>query len=170
MSKAYVKIYINEKCIRVYGGNRSEVVEHVAKLKEADSIKLKEMYPQLRKGDYFRFGVIHKKNRNKVFRFHELIDELLEKDILFLLENNILDKEMVNVELYKSPLELVFDEQGVLATEIDDISDIFNGFIRSNVFDKFSKLDIVIELLRVYKEFIEHNLEHLLKRKGDKQK
>lgn len=153
MARACLKIYINDNCVRCYGGNKSSIVKEVVRLKSLSTEDIcKEYNIDTNSIESFRFSVIKVKRRNKVYRFVELQEDITEKEFLSILPNNktmdILMKyyKYFNVRLDK---EIKFTKDGKILKEFSyDNLDLLTGFVRADTVKEFGKKRIVESILK----------------------
>lgn len=150
MAKANLKIYVDDIVVRNYGSSKSDIVNYIANLNSLSKEELVEEFPQLEHGEELRFSVINKKNRNRVYRFPEILDRLNKDNFAFLIQNNILRESVLNINFTKKGTRLEFSENCELLTPIENIEDLFHFYVTKEDLLKHSEMNILIEILRIY--------------------
>lgn len=158
MARACLKIFIDDKCVRTFGGNKGSVIQKIAKIKEATRTELREEYSSLKEDSSFRYSIIRVKRRNKVYRLSELQDDLTEQEFTEILPNlDVLESLIKNVKMFDTKLnkEIVFNENGNIDCGREyDLTDLLTGYVKAEVVKKFGKKKVLEELLLKYNEVL----------------
>lgn len=154
MARACLKVYIDEKCVRTFGGNKQQVVKEVANIKKSTTEELKKIYPSI--NNSFRYSIIKVKRRNKVYRLYEIQDDLSEMKLNELFSTRAtalesLTKDAIHMDK-KLNVEIKFD-QGTIVGDYSKV-DLIAGFVRREVIDKLGKEIVFTKLLDKYMEVL----------------
>lgn len=151
MAKACVKIYLGDTCIRTFGGSRKDIALYVANLKQATRKEIEDMYPQVLNGGEFRWSVICRKRRNKIYRFIELIDRLTSEQTMELIKLGLLNNYLLKLKYEKDSREIVFTSDGKINGDIEDSMLLLTGFVKRETVHLLGEYEVIKEILTKYR-------------------
>lgn len=156
MARACLKLYIDEKCIRIYGGNKSIITKEVARIKSLSPDEVRKEFRLENSNSTFRYSIIKVKRKHKVYRLPELQDDMTEEEFEKVIPNlGVLQSLMVNSKYASVKLnkELEFNSEGKLINKSQyDKMDLMCSYVKISNVKKFGKYAIVKEIMKAYAE------------------